>query len=181
MVEEIVIIGAGGQGKEVAFFINRLNDKSNEFNVLGFLDDNENLHNLEINGFKVLGGLDWFDDNNHSNLHCILALGEPVVKKKVETKLEKFGLKYANIIDPSAIIDNKTVNLGKGLIIAPGVVILPNVQIEDHVLINYNSVVGHDCKIGKYATLGPNVGLAGNVTINEGSYIGLGANVIQNL
>ncbi|MCG3223989.1 MAG: acetyltransferase [Candidatus Heimdallarchaeota archaeon] len=181
MVKKILIVGAGGQGKEVVFYINRINEKNLKYEIVGFLDDNKKIHGETINGIQVLGGIDWLDNVNSVDYVFNLALGKPTTKKKVFEKLSKYDVEYVSIIDPSVIIDETTIELGEGIIIAPGVVILPNVGISDHVLINYNAVIGHDCKIGKYCTVGPNAGIAGNVSIKEGAYIGIGANIIQNL
>jgi sugar O-acyltransferase (sialic acid O-acetyltransferase NeuD family) len=181
MVKKILIIGAGGQGKEVLFYINRINEKEQKYEIVGFLDDNRDFQGKTINGAEVLGGIDWIDNISSLDYVFNLALGEPSTRKKVFEKMSKYDVKYESIIDPSVIIDKTTTKLGEGIIIAPGVVILPNVEINDHALINYNAVIGHDCKIGKYCTIGPNTGIAGNVSIKEGAYIGIGANIIQNL
>jgi len=181
MVKKILIVGAGGQGKEVLFYINRINEKKQKYEIVGFLDDNKDFHGKTINGVKVLGGIDWLDNVSSLDYVFNLALGEPTTRKKVFEKMSKYNVEYESIVDPSAIIDETTIKLGEGIIIAPGVIILPNVELSDHVLINYNAVIGHDCKIGKYCTVGPNAGIAGNVSIKEGAYIGIGANIIQNL
>ena len=57
---KIVIIGAGGFGKEVLSTILECNKTEKQFDVLGFIDDNESLKNSSINNFPVLGNIDWF-------------------------------------------------------------------------------------------------------------------------
>jgi len=181
MLKNILIFGAGDQGKEVAYYLERINQEAQRYNILGFLDDNEEIHGKVIYNHKILGGLEWLDKKELTNVSCIIALGDPQTKQKIEKKLTNFNLQFESIIDPSAIVDQKTLDLGKGAIIAPGVIILPDVKIGDHVLVNYNTVIGHDCKIGRFSTLAPNVTLAGKVSIQKGAYIGLGSNIIQGL
>ena len=55
-MKDIIIIGAGGVGKEVAFIIEQINIKTPKWNILGIIDDNESLWGTKINGYKVLGG-----------------------------------------------------------------------------------------------------------------------------
>ena len=54
-----------------------------------------------------------------------------------------------------------------------------NVALGDFVFLNMGSGICHDGKIGNYVTLSPDVRLAGNVTVEEGCDIGMGAKIIQ--
>lgn len=57
-MKDIVIIGAGGFGREVAWLIEDINKVSSEWNIVGFVDDNESIQGTEINGYKVVGNLE---------------------------------------------------------------------------------------------------------------------------
>ncbi len=63
----IIIIGAGDAGKLFADKVH--NNKFMACNVLGFIDDDESKHGLEISGVKVLGGLNDLE-NIQANLHA---------------------------------------------------------------------------------------------------------------
>ena len=54
MKKDILIIGASGFGREVAWLIEELE----EWNIKGFIDDNENLRGKTINEYEVLGNCD---------------------------------------------------------------------------------------------------------------------------
>ena len=41
-MKEIVIVGAGGLAKEVAFLIDQINHQKKQWNILGFIDSNKN-------------------------------------------------------------------------------------------------------------------------------------------
>jgi acetyltransferase-like isoleucine patch superfamily enzyme len=56
---------------------------------------------------------------------------------------------------------------------------LVNSEFGKHCIINTNASVDHDCKIGDFVHISPKVTLAGNVTVDEGSHIGIGSTVIQ--
>lgn len=179
--KKIVIFGAGGQGRETAFYIERINQIKPTYDLLGFVDENTDVHGKNLNDIPILGGIDWLETESSSqSIGCVLALGLPEVKKKVEAKIKYLNINFERIIDPSSIIDYRTSELGKDIIIGPGTIIAPNTVIKDHVLINYNSVISHESTVGKYASVYGNVSVSGNVHIHEGAFIGTGASIIQN-
>ena len=47
MIKDIVIIGASGLAKEVAFLIDDINEKKKQWKILGFIDKNESLKMFE--------------------------------------------------------------------------------------------------------------------------------------
>ena len=63
MLKDLIIIGAGGVGRETALIVEDINNKSREWNLLGFVDDYKEIGE-DINGYKVLGGNDYI--NNYS-------------------------------------------------------------------------------------------------------------------
>ena len=58
-MKDIVIIGAGGFGREVAWLIERINNESPTWKIKGFIDDNEQLWGKQEDNYKVLGGTDY--------------------------------------------------------------------------------------------------------------------------
>ena len=56
MLKNLVIIGAGGAGRETALIVEEINSVSKKWNLLGFIDDNKGLKGKYINGYKVIGG-----------------------------------------------------------------------------------------------------------------------------
>ena len=48
MLKDIVIIGAGGVGSETALIIEDINNVNKEWNLIGFVDDNDNIQNTKI-------------------------------------------------------------------------------------------------------------------------------------
>jgi acetyltransferase EpsM len=77
---------------------------------------------------------------------------------------------------PSATI-SATAVLGAGTIVYPGARLGVGSRIGRHALIYYNAVVHHDAVLGDGVVLCAGVLLAGNVTIEDGAYLGIGAAV----
>lgn len=174
-MKDIVIIGAGGFGREVAWLIEELNKVSNEWNLLGFVDDNEEIQNTEINGYKVVGNLEWL---RKQKLNVVCAIGDPLIKKVVMKKLVDSNNSYPVLIHPS-VIYSKQVVFGEGSIICAANIITTNIEIGKHVIINLDCTIGHDAKLGDYTTVLPSVNISGFVETEECVSIGTGTAVIQ--
>src|SRR4029078_941115 len=66
-----------------------------------------------------------------------------------------------------------------GCLVASGVVVTTNVRIGAHSHLNVSVSVSHDCQMGDYVHVAPGGRLAGNVRVDNGCDIGIGASVIQ--
>ncbi len=95
-LKDLVIIGAGGFGREVLWTIHDCNKISKKYNVIGFIDDNKMLSNNVIHGLNILGGIEWFSTQNTENINCIIAIGDCKIRKTVLEKIEKNKLKIYN-------------------------------------------------------------------------------------
>lgn len=174
-MKDIVIIGAGGFGREVAWLIEDINKVNNEWNIVGFVDDNKSIQGTEINGYKVVGDIEWLEKQE---VFVVNAIGDPVIKKKVMDKLDGSKNKYPVLIHPSVICSDR-VSFGEGSIICAGNIITVNVEIGKHVIINLDCTIGHDANIGDYSTVLPSVNVSGFVKTEECVSVGTGSAVIQ--
>lgn len=174
-MKNIVIIGAGGFGREVAWLIEDINRVNPEWNIVGFVDDNENIQGKEINGYKVVGNIDWLKDQD---LYVVSAIGNPINKKKVVKRLEGSKNKYPILIHPS-VIYSSIVEFGEGAIICAGNIISVNIKIGKHVIVNFDCTIGHDAILDDFTTVLPSVNVSGNVTVEECVSVGTGTAIIQ--
>jgi len=174
-MKQIVIIGSGGFGREVAWLIEDINLKNLEWEILGFVDDNH--VGEEINGYKVLGGLDWL---NNQELFVVCAIGDPTVKMKVIKKIQNSKNKYPILIHPS-VIKSPLIEYGEGTIICAGNILTVNIAIGKHVIINLDCTIGHDAILGDFSTILPSVNVSGNVILEERVTLGTGSQVIQGI
>lgn len=174
-MKDLVIIGAGGFGREVAWLIEDINKEKKEWNLLGFVDDNESLKGVNINGYEVIGSIDWL---KKQELYVVNAIGDPIIKKKVIERLAGSNNKYPVLIHPTVICSDK-VAIGEGSIICAGNIITVNIEIGKHVIINLDCTIGHDAKLGDYTTVLPSVNVSGFVETGECANIGTGTAIIQ--
>jgi len=179
-MQPLVIIGAGGLGREIAWLVEEINQKEPKWQLIGFLDDSVELQKRQVNGYPVLGSLSWLEHNKLDELAGVCAVGSPIVKRHLVEQAKHFGLKFTTLIHPSAIISNK-VKLGEGVIICAGCILTVDLEIGEQVILNPGCGIGHDVIIGRYATLFWHVDLAGRVKIEEGSLLGSKSTVIQGI
>lgn len=181
MSNDFVIIGCGGFGREVAEIAKTIAKEKKDFNFLGFIDDNQELHGKIINNVPVLGNLEWINDSYHGNrLLFACAVGEPLIKKKVIERALKLGYIPHSLIHPSVQI-GYDVSIGVGTILCPGSIITTNIKIGNHVIINQICSIGHDAIIDDFVTINPLSAISGGVHLQEGVFIGTSAAVLQYL
>ncbi|MDI7260831.1 MAG: hypothetical protein QME90_13025 [Thermodesulfobacteriota bacterium] len=89
ITKPVVIVGAGGFGREALEIFKDCNKMSKTWNVLGFIDEDKRLYGKMINNLPVLGGLEWRREHNNSELGCICAIGTCETRKQVVEKLEE--------------------------------------------------------------------------------------------
>ena len=174
----VVIVGAGGFGREVLEIFKAQNRTSQDWIVQGFIDENRDLHGSVINGCPVLGGLEWVRARDNSGLGCVVAIGICETRKQVVEKLQKTGIAFYNAIHPSVIM-SEFVQLGQGVIICAGSILTVNIVIGDHVHVDTNCTIAHDAVIESYCRLNSGVRVNGNDHLGEGLYVGSGATFVQ--
>lgn len=170
-MKDIVIIGAGSFGREVAQLIDDINMDKKTWNLLGFIDETVEKHGTMVNSNIVLGGFDWLEKNGGDKLSAICAIGNPRDKYTVIKRVSIYGMDYANLIHQDAKV-SKFVEFGYGNIICCNSFISVNVKLGNHLSINPGCGIGHDVAIGDYSSLYWNVTLSGNVKVGEGCEIG---------
>jgi sugar O-acyltransferase (sialic acid O-acetyltransferase NeuD family) len=178
--QKIAILGAGGFGREVLDILIAQNRISKKWKILGFIDENPELHGEVLNGYPVLGSFDWFSNSDETEVKVICAVGDNTSKKKMVERAQVLGLKFANVIHPSVVMTD-FVTLGEGVVICAGCILTNQITIGNHVIINLDVTIGHDTIIENYCTLSPGVHISGRNKIEEGANIGTGAVTIQGI
>lgn len=175
-MEKIVIVGAGGFGKEVAWLIERINSRKKQYEILGYVDDGLT-KGQTVSQYSVIGNiysLNAYDED----LNICIAIGDASLRKKLVDKIKKIkNFKFPNLVDPSAIVSVK--KLGCGNIICANNVFTIDYKLDDFNIINLSCTIGHDVIIKSFVTIYPGVNVSGNVHIKQLTEIGTGAKIIQ--
>ena len=177
-MKDLIIFGASGFGREVAWTVERINKSNPTWKLLGFMDDDESIQGTEINGYKVLGKT--ADIVNYPDAFFICAVGSSKVREKIVEKLKKINpnIKFGTIIDPSVDM-SEFVSIGEGTIICAHTIITVNISIGEHVIINLDCTIGHDAVLNDFVTLYPSVNVSGITNIGYAVELGTGMQIIQ--
>jgi sugar O-acyltransferase (sialic acid O-acetyltransferase NeuD family) len=168
-LKKLIIIGAGGFGREVLAFARSIPRIYRDWDVFGFLDDNTSaLRNFNI-GVEILGPIADYKPSDDEVFTC--AIAEPLVRLQICRNLMQKGATFVNIISPSATIGENT-SIGRGLIRGAFSAVSVNVQVGDFVIINSYSSLGHDAVMEEGCTISAYCEVAGGARVGEGSFLG---------
>jgi sugar O-acyltransferase (sialic acid O-acetyltransferase NeuD family) len=171
---KVVVVGAGGFGREVLWLLRCTATSQSPLEILGFVDDDTALWGKDLCGGKVLGGLDFFQSEAGSGARAVCALGNPRVKRDIVERLMQLGVSFHSSIHPACQF-SEFVKIGTAAIVAAGTILTTQVEIGDFVTVNLNCTVGHDARLGSYTTLAPGTHLSGDVKLGAGVDVGTGA------
>ena len=177
-MKKVVIIGAGGHGREVVEILRHQQEREKSFTLHGFVDDNASFHGKLMDGLKILGGWSWFERAEREEVSVICAAGSPEVRRRLAQRAESLGLSFASAVSPLAYISPHA-KIGKGVMIFPFAFVSNATRIGDHAILHVSSFIGHDTKIGRYSMISPGANVAGNVSVGEGCWLGIGSSIIQ--
>lgn len=174
-MKKIVIVGAGGMGRETAWIIEQINDIKNEWEILGFIVDDKEQKEKVISGYTVLGDTNYLKTISE-DIYVTVAIGNGKIRENV---IKRIGnKKFATLIHPNVNIA-KTSEIGEGTIICSGAVVSIDTKIGKHCIINFNSIIAHDAILEDFVTIHVNVNISGNVKVGRYSIIGSGTSIHQ--
>lgn len=177
-LKQLMIVGAGGLGREVLNLIKQQNKIAPEFEPIGFVDSHTQYK--FIHTYPVLGDDTWALQQLDKSVFFVLAIGNPTVKKKIAQQYELAGFRAATLIHPSVQI-SEYVNIGQGSIVCGGSILTTDIQIGKYCLLNLHTTIGHDTIIEDYVSISPGTNISGNVHIEEGVEIGTGAAILPGI
>lgn len=179
-LRKLYIIGASGFAKEVAWLTERINSVTPTWEIMGFIEDKEELWGTEAYGYPILGGHDIIEEQTEE-IWAVAAIGSTRARRRTISRTAPFThIRYATLVDPSVAI-SESVRIGEGTMICAGNIVTVDINIGSHVIINLDCTVGHDAILEDYVTLYPSVNVSGNVTIGTGTELGTGSAVIQGI
>jgi len=171
-MKQLVIIGAGGFGREMLAWARQ---SAAGWPVRGFLDDN--LQALEgfAKGVPILGRVEDFIPGAEDVFTC--AMGRVEFKRRCVTAVRSRGGIFPPVIHATAVCGADVV-LGAGVILCPHAAVGSDARLGDFVTVNMHSTVAHDAVIGDWTQLHCHVDITGGVVIGEGVTVGSHASVL---
>jgi len=168
----LAIIGASGHGKVVADAAL----SSGIWTKIEFYDDA--WPDKARNGQSYVVG----DTERLLNLNkkpdVVVAIGNNSTRLSKQKELAGRGFNIATVIHSAATISPSAI-IKRGTVIMAGAVVNADAKIGEACIVNSNAVIEHDCVLADAVHISPAASLAGGVFVDDGSWIGIGAVVIQ--
>jgi sugar O-acyltransferase (sialic acid O-acetyltransferase NeuD family) len=169
-MKELIIVGAGGLGRELFSYIESDNPI---FNFKGFLDDRSNILDNTPRNPGIIGSPDTYIPG--PNQVYLAAIGNSQARFRYTKHLRNLDVDFGQVIHPAAHVSHMA-KLGRGTIIGPRVGVSVDVNIGEFTFIQEYTVIGHDAVIGDWCQINSHCTLSGNCNI--GNYVQIGPNCV---
>lgn len=174
-MKHLIIVGAGGFGREMYGAALESVGYGVDFDVKGFLDARSDA----LEGFHgypaIVGTPDAYDPEADDVF--VTALGSIASRRRCVEALEKKGAKFTVLVHKTATI-GPNVTIGEGSFIAPHVSITADVAVGRHVSVFHSSSVGHDSRLGDFSHIYAQCSIGGAVIVGEGVSVYPGSVVV---
>jgi sugar O-acyltransferase (sialic acid O-acetyltransferase NeuD family) len=176
MNNELIIYGAGGAGRELAFSLSLENDIKKKWLVKAFVDDDSLLWEKTVNKIYLPGGFEWL--KARGGAVALAIIGNHVIRRKLVERLKLIeGIYFPLIIGPNSIVSD-SVEFGEGCIVSLSFNwIDPNVKLGNFVFVCCSTRIGHDVSIGDYTAIFSNIDISGGAQIGADCVIGTGVTI----
>lgn len=171
---QIVIVGAGGFGREVLPLIADSLDPQ-RYEIKGYLgQDDAGLRGYDIPG-RWLGDPEQYEPQPQDRF--ILAIGNMHARKRVVESLVGRGGEFVSLVHPRAYVA-PTAKLGKGVVIYPFACVSNCATVGDYAHLSIYASLGHDCVTGKYCLMAPYATTNGFVQLGDEVYLSTHSTVV---
>lgn len=171
-MRNLVIVGAGGHGRELLDVVEAVNDVHPTWRFLGFLDDGpSDAGRLERRRARVLGPVSCLRDVDADYL---VGIGDSEARQRVAALSDINGRTAAVLVHPAATVGGD-VELSPGTVLCAGARVTTNVRLGRHTHVNVNAVVSHDGRVGDFVTLSPGALVNGTVILEDHVMLGTAA------
>jgi len=179
-MKKTVLWGATGQAIVLEEFL-----YLKGYQIVALFDNNINVKSISTNipiYYGVKGFSEWKKAQKKEDIYSIVAIGGNKGKDRVDIQnyLEREGLKIITAIHPKAFVaDNTKIGIGSQILANSSV--CARVSLGISCIINTSASVDHECKIGNGVHIGPGAKLAGCVTVEDYSFIGIGSAILPKI
>ncbi|GAA4015857.1 acetyltransferase [Hymenobacter fastidiosus] len=174
----LVIVGAGGLGREVRVLVEQLNDQQPTWNLLGFYDDVRPASASPL-PLPYLGTVADLNATAEA-VAVVVAVGNSHSRAAVAARLTAAHLSFPTLIHPSvARAPYQQLHFGEGCLISQGCILTTDIRLGRHVLLNLGCTIGHDAVLEDFCSLMPHANVGGEAYLEAAVYLGTNATVIN--
>jgi sugar O-acyltransferase (sialic acid O-acetyltransferase NeuD family) len=166
-MKRIVIAGAAGFGREIAWVLRRMDP---EVRLDGFCDDDPaRAAEAELCAPYLGTVAEALSRCGDAGFFC--AIGSNPIRRKIFAMFDAAGVACVTVVDPTAVIAPGTV-LGAGTFVGAGAVVSTGCALGRGCIVNHAVTVGHDVTAGDFVQLCPGVRVSGGCRIGAGALLG---------
>lgn len=177
-MKDLVIIGAGGFGRETKALVDEINAVEPTWNFLGFISEFDNGESPE--GFLPIGDMEYLK-NMEEKPYAVIAIASAKVRERLANECEAAGIPFATLIHPTVRIKGDICTIGEGSVLCEGVLLAVNSHVGRHCILNFDCALGHDTVLDDYVSMMSNTITGGDTFIGKGCYFGLHCTVINQI
>lgn len=167
----LVILGAGGLGRQLIGLAEDVNRNQSRHSLVGFLDEGQH---SDVWGVPVLGK----DDKLETlDADYVIGVGLPSARRKLDFMAADFGRKPASLVHSAAWIGKHTA-VGPGSVVFESSHLVDGASLGRHVMMNVNVIVGHDARVGDYVSMGGSATIGARASIGNEVMVGVGCIVL---
>ena len=175
MAKNLVIIGAGGFGREMFAAAREAIGCGENFTIKGFLDGNPDALRGYCGYPDIIGTPETYEIAKDDVF--ITALGSIAARRRCAAMIEERGGKFISIVHKTASL-GPNVTVDEGSFIAHNVVLTADIAVGRHSCVFHGSVIGHDTTLADYTHVYSLVSVGGGVRVEEGVSVFPGARIV---
>lgn len=171
---KVVVAGSGTYGQVYVSYLQHCDD----FDIVGFVDDDQDKIGATIEGVRVLGRTDDYSLFEQYGVEGIIApIGDNAARARILKQANKAGFATPSFIHPTVVLPD-AVQFGRGVYILPGTMIMPYVELGDFVMISMSVNVAHHVILeeGVFLSMGSNIGAG--MRVGKRAFVGIGSTIM---
>jgi sugar O-acyltransferase (sialic acid O-acetyltransferase NeuD family) len=179
----IVIVGAGGNSREIRWLIEDINSVEPTYEFAGYVVSDPGAPGRYDDRDNIVASFDDVIVGTMAVEAIAIGVGNPAVRFSMGERLkaELPGVTMPRLVHPSVLMDVKSCTLGQGTIVGAGAILTVNVRMADFAMVNRGCNIGHEVAIGAGVVINPLASISGGVTIGDRTLVGTAATVLQYL
>lgn len=185
MPEDLILLGSGGHAKVIIDIIEQVNLQNKpepSFNLRGLIDNNPDLKEQQVLGYKILGSDALLSQLifKYPALKAVIAVGNIEIRYKLAKLLDEVKIKSITLEHPSF---QRAINttIKEGTVVMANTAINTESIVGKHCIINTGATIDHDNIICDFSNISPGCHLGGNVRIGSKTMLGIGVNVLPGI
>ena len=160
--------------------VHEINACESTWEIVGFIDDDEELADSRMFDYPVLGNYDYLKKYivRHPDVFVFNNVNPSItIHKLVGQRIDALRVQVPSLISPD--VNTEYVTIGRGVFIPKGCIVGCNTVIGDYVTFRYGAIASHNVTVGEYAFLAPGSVCTSHTTIGPEAYLGTSSTTIN--